>query len=187
MILCKEELGRDIDRAVFPGLQGGPLEHVVAAKAVCLKEAMGPSFKDYQRQTKANALVLARELSRRGLRLVSGGTDNHLMLVDLTPMNISGAEAQEVLDDVGIVLNKSMIPFDKQKPTVTSGIRIGTPCVTTRGMGEAEMVKVADLIVRCLKHTTESAQDLAVRAEVSREVKELTSQYPVYEENPLCD
>ncbi len=187
MILCKEDFGRAIDRAVFPGLQGGPLEHVIAAKAVCLKEAMEPSFKDYQRKTKANALVLAKELSSRGLRLVSGGTDNHLMLVDLTPMNISGALAQNVLDDVGIVLNKSMIPFDKQKPTVTSGIRIGTPCVTTRGMGEAEMVKIADAIVRCLKHTTESPEDIAVRASIIDEVRTLTARFPVYGENPLCD
>lgn len=180
MILCKEEHARAIDRAVFPGLQGGPLEHVIAAKAVCLKEAMEPSFKDYQKQVRKNAAVLAKALAERGLRLVSGGTDTHLMLVDLTPMDITGKAAQEALDSVNIVLNKNAIPFDKQKPTLASGIRIGTPCVTTRGMKEAEMVKVAELIMRCLTHLGDSAEDIAVREQVAAEAKALAREFPVY-------
>ena len=180
MILCKEEHARAIDRAVFPGTQGGPLEHVIAAKAVCLKEAAEPSFKDYQKQVRANATVLAAGLVARGLRLVSGGTDTHLMLVDLTPMGITGKAAQEALDEVGIVINKNTIPFDQQKPTVASGIRIGTPCVTTRGMREPEMKRIADLIIRCLKHLGDSPEDAAERARVAAEVKALAAGFPVY-------
>ncbi len=180
MILCKEAHAKAIDRAVFPGLQGGPLVHVVAAKAVCLKEAMQPSFKDYQKQVKSNARALADELAKRGLRLVSGGTDTHLMLADLTPLNITGKVAQEALDAVGIVANKNMIPFDKQKPMVTSGIRIGTPCVTTRGMKEPEMAKIADLIIRCVTNLGDSAAEIAVRESVSREVESLAREFPVY-------
>lgn len=180
MILCKEEFATAIDKAVFPGLQGGPLEHVIAAKAVCFKEAMDPSFKEYQKQVRRNALVLAEELVKGGLRLVSGGTDNHLMLVDLVPLGVTGKVAQEVLDDVGIVLNKSMIPFDKQKPVYTSGVRIGTPAATTRGMKEAEMRKIADLILRCLRNVGESPENVAERAKVAQEVKLLTARFPVY-------
>lgn len=180
MILCKEKFAKAIDRAVFPGLQGGPLEHVIAAKAVCLKEALEPSFKQYQKQVRRNAAALAQALSDRGLRLVSGGTDNHLMLADLTPIGLTGMQAQEALNSVGIVVNKNMIPFDKQKPTVTSGIRIGTPCVTTRGMGEPEMLRVAELIVRCLRHVGESAADVAERDRVAREVSVLAAEFPVY-------
>ncbi|MCL5104240.1 MAG: serine hydroxymethyltransferase [Armatimonadetes bacterium] len=180
MILCHQEFAQAIDKAVFPGLQGGPLEHVIAAKAVCLREALQPSFKDYQRQIRLNATALAKAVAQRGLRLVSGGTDNHLMLVDVSPLGITGKAAQEVLDVTGIVANKNMIPFDKQKPTVTSGIRLGTPCVTTRGMKEPEMDKIADLIVRCLRHISDSPDDIAERAKVAREVKELTAAFPVY-------
>ena len=180
MILCKQQHAKAIDRAVFPGLQGGALEHVVAAKAVCLKEAMQPSFKHYQRQVRLNASVLAGALTQRGLRLVSGGTDNHLMLTDLTPLGITGRTVQEALDEVGIVLNKNMIPFDKEKPTVCSGIRIGTPCVTTRGMKEPEMTTIADLIVRCVKHLGDSAEDLAVRKQIAAEVSALAREFPVY-------
>ncbi len=180
MILCKEAHAKAIDRAVFPGLQGGPLVHVVAAKAVCLKEAMQPSFKDYQKQVKLNARALADELGKRGLRLVSGGTDTHLMLADLTPLNITGKAAQEALDAVGIVANKNMIPFDKQKPMVTSGIRIGTPCVTTRGMKEPEMAKIADLIIRCITNLGDSGAEIAARESVAREVETLASEFPVY-------
>ena len=180
MILCKEEFAKAIDKAVFPGLQGGPLEHVVAAKAVCLKEAMQPSFKDYQKQIRLNAVALAKGLANTGLRLVSGGTDNHLMLVDLTPMGITGKAAQEAMDAVGIVGNKNMIPFDKEKPKFTSGIRLGTPCVTTRGMKEPEMEKIADMIIRCLKHMGDSAEDIAAREHVAKEVKILTNEFPVY-------
>lgn len=180
MILCKEQYAKVIDKAVFPGLQGGPLEHVIAAKAVCLHEAMQPSFKDYQRQIRLNAKAMAGALMDRGLRLVSGGTDNHLMLVDVSTMGLTGKVAQEVLDATGIVANKNMIPFDQQKPMVTSGLRLGTPSVTTRGMKEPEMVKIADMIVRCLKHTGDAPEDLAAREQVAREVRELTSAFPIY-------
>ncbi len=180
MILCEEEFGRAIDRSVFPGLQGGPLEHVIAAKAVALKEALQPSFKDYQKQIRLNAAALANGLEKRGVRLVSGGTDNHLMLADLSPMGITGKAAQEALDDTGIVLNKNMIPFDKEKPTVTSGIRIGTPCVTTRGMKEREMDTIAQLIVGCLKHLQDSPEDVEARHNIAKEVRTLTSAFPVY-------
>ncbi|MCX6345927.1 MAG: serine hydroxymethyltransferase [Armatimonadetes bacterium] len=182
MILCKEEHAKAINRAIFPGLQGGPLEHVIAAKAVCLHEALQPSFKDYQKQIRLNAKAMADALMAQGLRLVSGGTDNHLMLVDVSGLGLTGKVAQEVLDETGIVANKNMIPFDQQKPMVTSGIRLGTPCVTTRGMKEPEMVKIADMIIRCLKHTGDNPEDIAVREQVSREVKALTAAFPIYED-----
>jgi glycine hydroxymethyltransferase len=180
MILCKAEHARAIDRAVFPGLQGGPLEHVVAAKAVCLKEAMQPSFKQYQKQIRVNAAVLAGRLAEDGIRLVSGGTDNHLMVADLTSIGATGKLAQETLDQVGIVASKSMIPFDKEKPTITSGIRFGTPCVTTRGMKEDEMRRIADLIVDCLRHLSDSPEDVEARQRISRDVRALTDAFPVY-------
>lgn len=180
MILCKAEHAKAIDKAVFPGMQGGPLVHVMAAKAVALKEAMLPSFKDYQRQIRLNAKALAESLARHGLRLVSGGTDNHLMLADLTPYGITGKAAQEALDAIGIVANKNMIPFDKEKPMVTSGIRIGTPCVTTRGMKEAEMETIAALIVRCLKNLGDTPAAAAVRDEVARDARALADRFPVY-------
>ena len=180
MILCKQKYAKAVDRAVFPGMQGGPLEHVIAAKAVCLKEAMQPSFKHYQRQVRLNASALADALAQRGLRLVSGGTDNHLMLADLTAVGVNGIAAQDALEEVGIVLNKNMIPFDKQQPAVTSGIRIGTPCVTTRGMKEPEMMTIADLIVRCLRHLGDSPDDLAARKQVAGEVSQLAREFPVY-------
>jgi len=180
MILCKSEFARAIDRAVFPGLQGGPLEHVIAAKAVCLKEAMQPSFKDYQRQIVRNARALAEALARGGLRLVSGGTDTHLMLADLTPLGITGKAAQEALDEVGIVCNKNMIPFDQEKATITSGIRIGTPCVTTRGMKEPEMSMIAELIVRCLENIADTASAARERAQVATEARGLADGFPVY-------
>jgi len=181
IILCKQEIAKAIDKAVFPGLQGGPLEHIVAAKAVCLKEAMQSSFKDYQQQIRKNAKALADGLISRGLRLVSGGTENHLMLVDVTSLGINGKVAQVVLDDIGIVANRNMIPFDKEKPMITSGLRLGTPCVTTRGMKEAEMDIIADLIVRSLKHTGDSAEDTQVRQTVATEVRNLTDKFPVYD------
>ncbi|MCX8053067.1 MAG: serine hydroxymethyltransferase [Armatimonadetes bacterium] len=180
MILCKKEFAQAIDRAVFPGLQGGPLQHVIAAKAVCLKEAMQPSFVDYQKQVVSNARVLAEELTKKGLRLVSGGTDTHLMLVDLTPLGLTGKAAQEALDEVGIVVNKNLIPFDQQSAMVTSGIRVGTPCVTTRGMKEPEMKKIAELIMRCLKHTGDSPEDVRERELVAQEARALAEQFPVY-------
>lgn len=180
MILCKQAVARAIDKAVFPGTQGGPLEHAIAAKAVCLREAMQPSFRRYQRQVRLNASALAQALAREGMRLVSGGTDTHLMLIDLTPMGITGKAAQEALDEVGIVVNKNMIPFDKEKPMVTSGIRIGTPAVTTRGMKEPEMTRIAEMIMRCLRHLGDSASDKAVRDAVARDARALASEFPVY-------
>ncbi len=180
VILCKEQYAKVIDRAVFPGLQGGPLEHVVAAKAVCFKEALQPSFKAYQKQIRRNAVALAEGLMRRGLRIVSGGTDNHLMIVDLTSIGVTGKMAQESLDQVGIVASKSMIPFDTQKPAITSGIRFGTSCVTTRGMKEAEMDKIAELTVECLKHLSDSPEDMAVRKRIADDVRTLTDAFPVY-------
>lgn len=182
MILCKQEFAKKIDRAVFPGLQGGPLGHVVAAKAVALKEAMQPSFKVYQKQIRANAAVMAAELAKHGLRLVSGGTDNHLMVTDLTSCGITGMAAQETLDEVGIVVSKSTIPFDKHPPAVASGVRIGTPCVTTRGMKEAEMIQIAELIAQCLKHAGDSAEDIAERKQIAHRVRVLADAFPVYQD-----
>lgn len=181
MILCKAEHAKAIDRAVFPGMQGGPLVHVIAAKAVCLKEAMQPSFKAYQVQIRRNAKALAEALAKHGMRLVSGGTDNHLMLVDLTPLGITGKAAQEALDEVGIVANKNMIPFDKEKPTITSGLRIGTPCVTTRGMKEADMQTISDLIIRCLRNLGDSPEAVSARQEVAQGARALADQFPVYQ------
>lgn len=176
MILCTSEWANAIDKAIFPGIQGGPLMHIIAAKAVAFKEALEPSFKDYQTQIVKNAKTLAEELMSRGYRLVSGGTDTHLMLVDLTPKGITGREAELLLDKVGITVNKNGIPFDTKKPTVTSGIRIGTPAVTTRGMKEEEM----KVIARLIDETLTSRDDEQVRARVAAEVKELTGRFPFY-------
>ncbi len=177
MILCTSEWATPIDKGIFPGIQGGPLMHIIAAKAVAFKEALEPSFKEYQTQIVKNAQVLAEELVKNGFRLVSGGTDNHLMLVDLTPKGITGRAAEVALDKVGITVNKNGIPFDTKKPTVTSGIRIGTPAITTRGMKEADMKIVASLIDRCLSNI----EDEAVQKKVAAEVKELTAKHPFYE------
>lgn len=146
LILCKEEFAKQIDKAIFPGLQGGPLMHIIAAKAICLKEAMDHSFNVYQQQVINNAKKLSSELTNKGLRIVSGGTDNHLMLVDVRNKGLTGKEAEEILDDIHITTNKNTIPFDPQSPFVTSGIRIGTPAVTTKGMKETEMVELAEII-----------------------------------------
>ncbi len=175
MILCDADFADAIDRAVFPGLQGGPLEHVIAAKAVCFKEAMQPSFKDYQKQIRKNASALAESLKELGFRLVSGGTDNHLMLVDVSVMGLTGKAAQTALDNAGIVQNRNMIPFDTQKPYITSGIRLGTPAVTTRGMKEPEMKIIANMIHRVLKNI----ENEQVIAQVRQEVRELCSQFPI--------
>lgn len=155
MILCKNEFAQKIDKAIFPGIQGGPLMHVIAAKAVCFKEVMEDSFKSYQQQVLDNAKTLSKELTDRGFRIVSGGTDNHLMLVDLRNKNLTGKEAEKMLDEIHITTNKNTIPFDPQSPFVTSGLRIGTPAVTTRGMKEAEMVELAAIIDRALSKTEE--------------------------------
>jgi len=176
MIMCKKEWATAIDKAIFPGIQGGPLMHVIAAKAVAFKEALEPSFKEYQSQVLKNAKALAEALMERGYRLVSGGTDNHLMLVDLTSKGITGRDAEVALDKVGITVNKNGIPFDTRKPMITSGIRIGTPAVTTRGMKEADM----KVIARLIDETLSSIGDEAKAEKIAGEVKELTGKYPFY-------
>jgi glycine hydroxymethyltransferase len=166
MILCKEEFAKEIDKMVFPGIQGGPLMHVIAAKAVCFGEALRPEFKQYQRQIRENADALAAALIQEGFRIVSGGTDSHLMLVDLRPFGVTGKLAQNVLDSVHITTNKNAIPFDPEKPFVASGIRLGTPAVTSRGMGPEEMKQIASLIARTLKNTDNDSEKDRVKAEV---------------------
>ena len=175
MILCVAELQKQIDSAVFPNVQGGPLMHVIAGKAVMLKEAMEPSFKDYAAQIVRNAKTLAAALAKEKLRLVSGGTDNHLMLVDVRPLNTTGRDAEKALDRVGITVNKNTIPYDPQKPTVASGLRIGTPAVTTRGMREAEMEHIGRLIGKVLTHLG----DETIAQQVAEEVRSLTARFPV--------
>ena len=175
LILCNEELGQKIDKAVFPFSQGGPFMHVIAAKAVAFGEAMTPEFADYQRQVVENARTLAMELAEAGLRIVSGGTDNHLLLVDLTPLDLTGKDAEGALERVNIVANKNAIPYDTRPPRITSGLRLGTPAVTSRGFGSREMVKVAALIGRVLSNMG----DERVEMEVKGEVEELTSGFPV--------
>jgi glycine hydroxymethyltransferase len=155
MILCKEEYAKKIDKAIFPGIQGGPLMHIIAAKAACFKEAMEDDFKVYQKQVITNAKILSDELMKKGFRIVSGGTDNHLMLVDVTKKGLTGKEAEELLDEIHITTNKNTIPFDVNSPNVTSGLRIGTPAVTTKGMKESEMIELADIIDLALEKKQE--------------------------------
>jgi glycine hydroxymethyltransferase len=176
MIHCTGEWAAAIDKAIFPGIQGGPLMHIIAAKAVAFKEALEPSFKGYQTQVVKNAKALAEALKGYGFRLVSGGTDNHLMLVDLTPKGVTGRQAEQSLDKVGITVNKNAIPFDQRKPTVTSGIRIGTPAVTTRGMKEHEMELIASLIDRTI---AERENEDALK-DIAEQVRNLTSRFPFY-------
>ena len=176
MVLCTEQYAKDIDKAVFPGLQGGPLVHIIAAKAVCFKEASEPAFALYQRQILANAKQLSGALSSAGFRLVSGGTDNHLMLVDVFSKGITGKLAEAALGKAGITVNKNAIPFDRNPPMVASGVRIGTPAVTTRGMREAEMDAIAEFITRALK-TPEDDRALAM---VRAEVETLCEKFPLY-------
>ncbi len=176
MILSKKIHLKELRKSVFPGIQGGPLEHVIAAKAICFKIAMGDDFKEYQKQVVKNASVLSDELIRLGLRIVSGGTDNHLMLVDVTPLNITGKDAEIALDIAGITVNKNTIPFDLNPPMVSSGIRLGTPSLTSRGMKEEEMKKVAELIVEALKNTS----DEPALVRIKEKVKELTSEFSIY-------
>lgn len=175
MILCDESLARKVDRAVFPFTQGGPLMHTIAAKAVCFKEALSPEFVQYGRNIVENAKTLAKTLEEGGLRIVSGGTDNHLMLVDVTPLGLSGQQAEEALGRVYITANKNAIPFDTKPPRVTSGLRLGTPALTSRGFGAQEMVEVGNLIVETLTHTG----DKNAEEEVRRKVVSLTSSFPV--------
>ncbi len=177
MIMCRRELAKSVDSSVFPGNQGGPLMHVIAAKAVALKEALTPEFKTYQRQIVANAKALANGLMWRGFRLVSGGTDNHLMLLDLRETELTGKVAQETLDRARITVNKNAVPFDPRSPFVTSGIRIGTPAVTSRGMKEEEMERIADLIARALQKVGDE-QGLA---KIGDEVSALCHQFPIYQ------
>ena len=176
VIFCKRQFAKKIDTAVFPGIQGGPFMHVIAAKAVCFKEALDPSFKKYQDQVVKNANALAEALSGKGIRIVSGGTDTHLLLVDLQNKNITGKHAAKLLDSVDITVNKNLIPFDKKSPIITSGLRLGTPAVTTRGMKEKEIVKIAELIDITLKNT----KDEKALSHVKKEVKKLTESFPLY-------
>lgn len=175
MILCTSELARDVNRAVFPNAQGGPLEHVVAAKAVAFGEALAPEFSIYQHSVVENAKALADELSSGGLRLVSGGTDNHMVLVDLTPFDITGRQAEEALGKVNVVANRNAIPYDPKPPRVASGVRLGTPACTTRGMGVMEMRRIAQLIIR----TITNIDDQAVEREVRDEVLSMAERFPV--------
>lgn len=174
MILCSKELAPIIDKAIFPGIQGGPLMHVIAGKAVCFKEALDPSFKAYGEQIIKNAQALAKGLMDRGLRIVSGGTDNHVMSLDVRSMNVTGKEAEHMLDEIGVTCNKNTIPFDPASPFVTSGVRLGTPAVTTRGMKEADMEEIADIIYLTLKDFEGNKAQCAERVAV------LLNKYPLY-------
>lgn len=176
MIMCKEEHVKAVDKAVFPGLQGGPHENVIAAKAVAFKEALEPAFKDYAKQIKANAKALEAVFKERGYRLMFGGTDNHLLLIDVTPKGVSGKEAEKALDAAGITVNKNMIPDDTRSPMDPSGIRLGTPALTTRGMKEAEMKLIGDWIDQAITHHSDAASLERIR----NEVKELTAKFPLY-------
>jgi len=176
LILSRAAYAKDLDRAVFPGVQGGPLMHIIAAKAVCFREALELNFRAYQAQVAANARRLAQSLRDEGFRLVSGGTDNHLMLVDVFSKGITGKQAEAALGQAGITVNKNAIPFDKNPPMVASGIRIGTPAVTTRGMGEAEMDRIADLIAAALK----DPDNAIALATVKAEVEDLCREFPLY-------
>ncbi len=176
MIMCTEEWAKKLNSNIFPGIQGGPLMHVIAAKAVAFKEALSPDFKDYAQQVVKNAQALANALVERGYKLVSGGTDNHLMLVDFTGTEITGKMAENALEEAGITVNKNAVPFDTRSPFVTSGIRIGTPATTSRGLKEAEMVKVAEWIDRALK----SMENPSELAKIKAEVAELCKQFPLY-------
>ena len=176
LVLCRDQYAKDLDRALFPGVQGGPLMHIIAAKAVCFKEAMEPAFAGYQRQIVANARRLAASLTGHGFRLVSGGTDNHLMLVDVFSKGITGKAAEVALGKAGITVNKNAIPFDQNPPMVASGIRVGTPAVTTRGMQEAEMDTIGDLIARVLA----SPEDERALGMIKAEVERLCRRFPLY-------
>ncbi len=175
LILCRQEFAQKIDHQIFPGMQGGPLMHIIAAKAVCFHEALQPAFRQYQEQVLRNARTLAETLQQEGLRIVSGGTENHLLLADLTALNITGKDAASALDKAGIAVNKNLIPFDPRSPFVTSGIRIGTPAVTTRGMKEKEMRQIAGQIMKALRNMHDDSK----LADVRREVVALTARFPL--------
>ncbi len=176
--MCKAEFAKAIDKMIFPGIQGGPLVHVIAAKAVALKEALGPDFREYQLRVIENAKRLAEELVRSGFKIISGGTDNHLMLVNLTVKGITGKEAEEALDRAGITVNKNVIPYEERPASITSGIRLGTPCATTRGMGPIEMAEIADIITSVI----ENNKDAGAISSLSRRVDVLCEKFPLYSE-----
>ena len=175
LILCREKYAKEIDSQVFPGIQGGPLMHVIAAKAVCLLEAAQPGFKSYQQQVVKNAHALAEGMKRNGYRLVSGGTDNHLMLVDVGARNLTGKDSQIALDDAGITVNKNTIPFETRSPFQASGIRLGSPACTTRGMKETEMAAIADMIAEVLM----DIKNVDAAHKVRDRVRELTAKFPL--------
>jgi glycine hydroxymethyltransferase len=177
-IMCKRHLADAIDRAIFPGIQAGPLMHVIAAKAIAFKEAMTEEFREYQRQIVSNARALAETLQAGGIRLVSGGTDTHLMLCDLRPLTLSGRDAANMMEEAGIIVNKNCIPYDHQPPAIASGIRPGTPALTTRGMKEPEMRQIGDMMVRVLRN----ARNAEIRAQVREEVRQLCARFPVYDD-----
>ncbi len=176
MIMCRAKYAKAIDKMIFPGIQGGPLVHVIAAKAVAFKEALNDGFKEYQRKVIENAKRLAEELIKRGFRIISGGTDNHLMLVDLANKGITGKEAEEALDKAGITVNKNSIPYDERPPAITSGMRLGTTCVTTRGMGEAEMTGIAEIIDEVLRNNSDEAKIGSLRQRAG----EICKRFPIY-------
>jgi glycine hydroxymethyltransferase len=177
MAMCREQFQKELDRAVFPTVQGGPLMHIIAAKAVCYKEALQPDFKDYQQQVLVNARVLAEELTNAGFRIVSGGTDNHLMLVDVFVRGLTGSQAEKALDKAGITVNKNAIPFDTNPPMKASGIRIGSPALTTRGMKEGEMRQIAGLI----KDALSAHEDEAHLKSIHEKVNSFCAEFPIYE------
>jgi glycine hydroxymethyltransferase len=176
MIICRKDFAKKVDSAIFPGIQGGPLMHIIAAKAVSFKEALTPEFKQYQKQIVANSKAFVEALTKKGYRIVSGGTDNHLFMVDLRSRNISGKDAATVLDHVNITVNKNLIPYDPEKATVTSGLRIGTPAVTTRGMKERDMGRIADLMDRAIT----ARSDEAALSKIKAEVIVLMGEFPIY-------
>lgn len=176
IIMCKATYAKAIDKMIFPGIQGGPLVHAIAAKAVAFKEALNHKFKDYQKKIVENARKLASSLTNRKFKVISGGTDNHLMLIDLNNMNTTGKKAEEALDKAGITVNKNSIPYDNKPPTITSGIRLGTPSVTTRGMGDAEMDNIAEIISNVIKNINNPS----LAAEMSAKIKALCDKYPIY-------
>jgi len=178
MILCKEEYGKEIDKTVFPGMQGGPLMHIIAAKATSFKEVLTDDFKAYSKQVIQNAQALSEALVEEGIRIVSGGTDNHLVLLDVTPLDLTGKIAEAVLDEIGITTNKNTIPFDPESPFITSGVRVGSAAVTTRGFDEEAMKEVASIMALTLKNH----EDEAILKEAATRVKELTSKFPLYAE-----
>jgi len=176
LVMCRAQFAKELDRITFPGTQGGPLMHIIAAKAVCLKEAAEPGFREYAKQVVANAKALAAEIARTGFRIVSGGTDNHLFLIDLYSRGITGKDAQPALDRAGITVNKNSIPFDPTPPMTAGGIRLGSPAITTRGMREPEMARIAGWIAEVLSNLGDAERERRIRAEVA----EFAVQFPLY-------